>query len=334
MWLSKTLSSVGFRNPFRSRKSETSPSRQQQSKQYSHLGQETTTGAATAVRQEEHQGREQGTTKRHSKKKKPNCYCCQRPFTKFQQFLTLGERRCRKCRNPICKTCAKEGRCHICIVKGAVNLDPQTLMKANHKDLVAILWDLHCQDKDLNSWPKRNLVQQILNRTGVHTECSPATIATTSPTKIARTTTQVEVHSSTSGAQEPLDSRSVSAIPATGNDCYNTARKGTDGSTEGSPKKLKETNDDEGKGTKTDKEKGELSTENSEETKLKMQKFLNRNSKDVEDVPVEDLCKICFDSRSDCILIDCGHMVTCSCCSDLINECPICRSRILRIITV
>ncbi|KPP68263.1 E3 ubiquitin-protein ligase rififylin-like, partial [Scleropages formosus] len=39
----------------------------------------------------------------------------------------------------------------------------------------------------------------------------------------------------------------------------------------------------------------------------------------------ENLCKICMDSPIDCVLLECGHMVTCSKCGKRMNECPICR---------
>ncbi|KAJ7996969.1 hypothetical protein DPEC_G00224040 [Dallia pectoralis] len=39
----------------------------------------------------------------------------------------------------------------------------------------------------------------------------------------------------------------------------------------------------------------------------------------------ENLCRICMDSPIDCVLLECGHMVTCSKCGKRMSECPICR---------
>ncbi|KAJ8368763.1 hypothetical protein SKAU_G00087910 [Synaphobranchus kaupii] len=39
----------------------------------------------------------------------------------------------------------------------------------------------------------------------------------------------------------------------------------------------------------------------------------------------ENLCKICMDSPIDCVLLECGHMVTCTKCGKRMSECPICR---------
>ncbi|CAF1556816.1 unnamed protein product, partial [Adineta steineri] len=47
-----------------------------------------------------------------------------------------------------------------------------------------------------------------------------------------------------------------------------------------------------------------------------------------------ELCKICMDAIADCVFLDCGHMVTCVKCGKLLNECPICRSNIVRVVRV
>lgn len=38
-----------------------------------------------------------------------------------------------------------------------------------------------------------------------------------------------------------------------------------------------------------------------------------------------DLCKICMESLIDCVLLDCGHMVSCTKCGKRLAECPICK---------
>ncbi|XP_028662986.1 E3 ubiquitin-protein ligase rififylin isoform X2 [Erpetoichthys calabaricus] len=48
----------------------------------------------------------------------------------------------------------------------------------------------------------------------------------------------------------------------------------------------------------------------------------------------ENLCKICMDAPIDCVLLDCGHMVTCTKCGKRMSECPICRQYVVRAVHV
>ncbi|KAM4589140.1 E3 ubiquitin-protein ligase rififylin [Fundulus diaphanus] len=48
----------------------------------------------------------------------------------------------------------------------------------------------------------------------------------------------------------------------------------------------------------------------------------------------ENLCKICMDSPIDCVLLECGHMVTCTKCGKRMSECPICRQYVIRAVHV
>ncbi|XP_036820757.1 E3 ubiquitin-protein ligase rififylin isoform X5 [Oncorhynchus mykiss] len=48
----------------------------------------------------------------------------------------------------------------------------------------------------------------------------------------------------------------------------------------------------------------------------------------------ENLCKICMDSPIDCVLLECGHMVTCTKCGKRMNECPICRQYVVRAVHI
>ncbi|XP_077168301.1 E3 ubiquitin-protein ligase rififylin isoform X2 [Paroedura picta] len=48
----------------------------------------------------------------------------------------------------------------------------------------------------------------------------------------------------------------------------------------------------------------------------------------------DNLCKICMDSIIDCVFLDCGHMVTCTKCGKRMNECPICRQLVIRVVHV
>ena len=46
------------------------------------------------------------------------------------------------------------------------------------------------------------------------------------------------------------------------------------------------------------------------------------------------LCKICWDAVIDCVLLECGHMVTCTHCGRRMAECPICRQYVVRAVHV
>ncbi|KAG7476735.1 hypothetical protein MATL_G00085980 [Megalops atlanticus] len=48
----------------------------------------------------------------------------------------------------------------------------------------------------------------------------------------------------------------------------------------------------------------------------------------------ENLCRICMDAAIDCVLLECGHMVTCTKCGKRMSECPICRQYVLRAVHV
>ncbi len=42
-------------------------------------------------------------------------------------------------------------------------------------------------------------------------------------------------------------------------------------------------------------------------------------------VDENDLCKICMETLIDCVLLDCGHMVSCTKCGKRLAECPVCK---------
>ena len=46
----------------------------------------------------------------------------------------------------------------------------------------------------------------------------------------------------------------------------------------------------------------------------------------------EFLCKICMDEPVDCVLLECGHMLTCVKCGRQLNECPVCRQYVTRVV--
>lgn len=46
----------------------------------------------------------------------------------------------------------------------------------------------------------------------------------------------------------------------------------------------------------------------------------------------DDLCKVCMAAMIDCVLLDCGHMVTCTKCGKRMAECPVCRQYVVRVV--
>ncbi|XP_063313294.1 E3 ubiquitin-protein ligase rififylin [Pelobates fuscus] len=48
----------------------------------------------------------------------------------------------------------------------------------------------------------------------------------------------------------------------------------------------------------------------------------------------DHICKVCMDSPIDCVLLECGHMVTCTKCGKRMSECPICRQYVVRAVHV
>jgi len=46
------------------------------------------------------------------------------------------------------------------------------------------------------------------------------------------------------------------------------------------------------------------------------------------------VCKVCMDAVIDCLLLECGHMVTCTACGKRLAECPICRRYVVRVVRV
>ncbi|KAF9163269.1 hypothetical protein DFQ26_002759 [Actinomortierella ambigua] len=52
----------------------------------------------------------------------------------------------------------------------------------------------------------------------------------------------------------------------------------------------------------------------------------------------EDMCKICYDAKLNCVMLNCGHLATCQPCGKLIMDgtrtCPICRQYVIRLLHV
>ena len=56
--------------------------------------------------------------------------------------------------------------------------------------------------------------------------------------------------------------------------------------------------------------------------------ILGENKKNSDNYDT-DLCKICMDAPITCVLLECGHMVTCTKCGKRLAECPICRQYVV-----
>uniref|UniRef100_A0A4W5M7N2 RING-type E3 ubiquitin transferase n=1 Tax=Hucho hucho TaxID=62062 RepID=A0A4W5M7N2_9TELE len=60
----------------------------------------------------------------------------------------------------------------------------------------------------------------------------------------------------------------------------------------------------------------------------------NVNSVKAQLASDDHLCRICMDAVIDCVLLECGHMVTCTKCGMRMSECPICRQYVVRAVHV
>ncbi|KAF0033497.1 hypothetical protein F2P81_013563 [Scophthalmus maximus] len=75
-----------------------------------------------------------------------------------------------------------------------------------------------------------------------------------------------------------------------------------------------------------------------EENRKSMENVSSTVTTDGEKGPLtihdDNLCRICMDATIDCVLLECGHMVTCTKCGKRMNECPICRQYVVRAVHV
>ncbi|CAB3363833.1 Hypothetical predicted protein [Cloeon dipterum] len=77
-------------------------------------------------------------------------------------------------------------------------------------------------------------------------------------------------------------------------------------------------------------EKSEL-----QERVKRLRSQLQENLKiDVDALSDENLCKVCMAAPIDCVLLDCGHVVTCTTCGKQMSECPICRQYVVRCVKI
>ncbi|KAJ3603648.1 hypothetical protein NHX12_028393 [Muraenolepis orangiensis] len=74
-----------------------------------------------------------------------------------------------------------------------------------------------------------------------------------------------------------------------------------------------------------------------EENRKSMENVSTAITADVDRAPLcqdDNLCRICMDAVIDCVLLECGHMVTCTKCGKRMSECPICRQYVVRAVHV
>ncbi|VVC98570.1 unnamed protein product [Leptidea sinapis] len=50
-----------------------------------------------------------------------------------------------------------------------------------------------------------------------------------------------------------------------------------------------------------------------------------RYKDEIDNLPIEECCKICFAAPLECVLLECGHIAACTSCGKQLAECPICR---------
>ncbi|XP_060529445.1 E3 ubiquitin-protein ligase rififylin [Cylas formicarius] len=57
-----------------------------------------------------------------------------------------------------------------------------------------------------------------------------------------------------------------------------------------------------------------------------------QNQGTAENIPIQELCKLCMDAPLDCVLLECGHITSCIECGKKLAECPICRQYVIRVV--
>lgn len=59
------------------------------------------------------------------------------------------------------------------------------------------------------------------------------------------------------------------------------------------------------------------------------QAFSNDGSH-IDDIDDKQACKICMEREINCVLLECGHMLSCVTCGRKLAECPVCRQNVSR----
>lgn len=60
------------------------------------------------------------------------------------------------------------------------------------------------------------------------------------------------------------------------------------------------------------------------------QSATNENSESREKKTADSLCRICSKAKTDCVFLECGHMITCYSCGEQLVECPVCLNYVTR----
>lgn len=64
----------------------------------------------------------------------------------------------------------------------------------------------------------------------------------------------------------------------------------------------------------------------------KEKRRIRDQSEQSTDAEGRHMCKVCMSDVVECVLVECGHMVTCLDCGKKLKKCPICRQEIVRVI--
>lgn len=68
------------------------------------------------------------------------------------------------------------------------------------------------------------------------------------------------------------------------------------------------------------------------EDELAERKKLNELLTEIQDLKEQKLCKICLDEDAGVLFEPCGHICCCTSCGVSLQQCPICRQSITKII--
>ncbi|XP_049805708.1 E3 ubiquitin-protein ligase RNF34 [Schistocerca nitens] len=58
----------------------------------------------------------------------------------------------------------------------------------------------------------------------------------------------------------------------------------------------------------------------------------HKSRTELDNLSLQELCKICMDAPIECVILECGHMAACMKCGKQLSECPICRQFVVRVV--
>ncbi|XP_074601193.1 E3 ubiquitin-protein ligase RNF34-like [Brevipalpus obovatus] len=67
---------------------------------------------------------------------------------------------------------------------------------------------------------------------------------------------------------------------------------------------------------------------------IRLWREVKKAEKECDDLEESNLCKICMERPLDCVLLECGHVVTCISCGKRMSECPVCRQYVVRALRI